>query len=48
MADDLEVVFGDRIVRLDGTVVECFGLGGFFAPDRSREAPHGRMTCVSG
>ena len=34
MADDLEVVFGDRIVRLDGTVVECFGLSGFFTGTR--------------
>jgi hypothetical protein len=34
MADDLEVAFGDRIVRLDGTVVECFGLGGFFTGTR--------------
>jgi hypothetical protein len=34
MTEDLEVAFGDRIVRLDGTVVECFGLGALFTGTR--------------
>lgn len=32
--DDIELAFGNRIVRLEGTVVEVFGLAGLYAGTR--------------